>query len=329
MREQESTTPLPGVFATISAGFDLITKHLWLLLFPVIFDIFYWLGPRLRFQTLIEQFLEMLPAEGAVLDLPAQLTTIAPQTNLFTTLSVQLIGIPALMVGLAPETTPIEPQVIELESWLSWFGLFVIFSVVGLLVTAIFYTLIASAISKQTPGMNQMSAGQWGKRAISSWVRLIGLVILFLFIAMILYTPLIIIGSVLLVINPALGSIAALAGIFLMSWVVIALSMAPFGIVLNGRPVVKAVVESTRLVQTHLPSVLYLLIAIFFIGVILDWLLFAVENGTWLTLINIAGHAFVSTALVAAVFIFYRDRYKLMFDPNSSYEIQTLQGNEE
>ena len=160
-------------------------------------------------------------------------------------------------------------------------------------------------------------------------MRLIGLVILFLFIAMILYTPLIIIGSVLLVINPALGSIAALAGIFLMSWVVIALSMAPFGIVLNGRPVLKAVVESTRLVQTHLPSVLYLLIAIFFIGAILDWLLFAVENGTWLTLINIAGHAFVSTALVAAVFIFYRDRYTLMFDPNTSYEIQTLQGNEE
>ena len=168
MREEESTIPLPGIIATISAGFDLITKHLWLLLIPMILDVFYWLGPRLRFQTLIEQLIDKLPAEAEVLDLAAQLTTVAPQTNLFTTLSVQLLGVPALMVGLAPETTPINSQIIEVESWSSWFGLFMVFSAVGLLVTAVFYTLIAFAVSRQTPGINQMSAGQWGKRAISA-----------------------------------------------------------------------------------------------------------------------------------------------------------------
>ena len=73
MHEQEKSTTLPGIFATISAGFDLTARHLWLLLLPVILDIFYWLGPRLRFQNLItqltEQMLEMLPAEAEVLAL--------------------------------------------------------------------------------------------------------------------------------------------------------------------------------------------------------------------------------------------------------------------
>ena len=325
MREQERTTTLPGVFATISAGFDLTARHLWLLLLPAILDVFYWLGPRLRFQTLLEQLLNMLPAEAEVLDLSTQLADIAPHTNLFTTLTVQLIGVPALMVGLAPQTTPLTSQNIEVSDWSSWFGLFLIFTVIGLLLTAVFYSLIALAIAGQSAEVSRLTAGQWGKRVLSSWLRLIGLALIFLFIAMILYIPLIIVGTILFLINSTLGSIALLAGPFLLVWVIIILSMAPYGIILYGRPLLRAVIESVRLVQAHLPSVIYLLFSILLIGAVLDWLLFAVENGTWLTMVNIMGHAFVSTALIAAVFIFYRDRYAAMFGADTVYEARTLQ----
>ena len=60
-------------------------------------------------------------------------------------------------------------------------------------------------------------------------------------------------------------------------------------------------------------AVVFFLFAIFIIGTLLDWLLIMVENGSWFTLVNIAGHAFVSTAIVAAFFIFYRDRYTATF----------------
>jgi hypothetical protein len=149
--------------------------------------------------------------------------------------------------------------------------------------------------------------------------------LIFLLIVAILYIPLIMVGTILFLINSTLGSFALLAGLFLIAWVVIALSMAPYGIVLNGRPLLRAVVESLRLVQANLPSVIYLLFSVFLIGALLDWLLFAVENGTWLSLVNIVGHAFVSTALIAALFIFYRDRYTAMFEPDAVYEIGSLQ----
>jgi len=195
----------------------------------------------------------------------------------------------------------------------------------GLFLTAAFYTLVALAVSKGTPEMKQLNAMQWVKWVLVSWLRLIALVLLFIFIVMILFIPLVIVGSILFMINATLGTIALLTGAFLVSWVIIALSMAPVGIVLNGRPLLSAVVESLRMVQAYLPSVVYLLFAVLLIGTLLDGLLFAVENGTWLTLVNILGHAFVSTALVAAIFIFYRDRYAVMFGPGSPYEIQPLQ----
>lgn len=320
MREQERTTTLPGVLATIAAGFDLTARHLWLLLLPVILDTFYWLGPRLRFQTLIEQLLAVLPKETEVLDLASQLGQVAPQTNLFTTLTVQLVGVPALMVGSAPEKTPLASRVIDVDSWLTWFGLLATFTVIGLLLTAVYYTLIASAVKKRPFAEEQLNPGQWAKRAITSWLRLMGLLLLFLSILMILYIPLIIIGTVLFLINSTLGSISLLLGPFLAIWIVIYFSLAPQGIVLNGRPLLRAVIESVRLVQANLPSILLLLLAVFFVGAILDWLLFSVENGSWFTLVNILGHAFVSTALVAAIFIFYRDRYQVLLDPVAAFE---------
>jgi hypothetical protein len=329
MREQERTTTLPGVLATIAAGFDLTARHLWLLLLPVILDTFYWLGPRLRFQTLIEQLLAMLPEEAEVLDLASQLGQVAPQTNLATTLTVQLVGVPALMAGFSPKNTPVASQVIDVDNWLTWFGLFATFTVIGLLLTAVYYTLIASAVKKQSLTEGQLNPGKWAKRAVSSWLRLIGLLFLFLSIIMILYIPLIMIGTILFMINSTLGAVSLLLGPFLAIWIVIYLSLAPQGIVLNGRPLLRAVIESIRLVQANFPSILLLLIAMFFIGAILDLLLFSVENGSWLTLVNILGHAFVSTALVAALFIFYRDRYQVLLDPDAAFESRPLQNSEQ
>lgn len=321
MREQESTRPLPGIFATISAGFDLTAHHLWLLLIPVVLDLFFWLGPRLRFEALITGLLEMLPSEAEGLDQITQLASVASQTNLFTTLSVQLIGVPVYLAGLAPEQTPIHPATVDVGSWSSWAGLVIIFTVIGLLLTAVYYTLIAVCLGSEegVPG-HQTAADHWVKRALVSWMRLLGLMLIFAIVTLILYAPVVIVGSILWLINPALGSLAVMGGLFLVTWVIVMLCMAPFGIVLNGRPVLRAVGESVRLVQKNFSTVIFLLFTIFLIGTLLDWLLVLVENGSWFTVVNIVGHAFVSTALVAALFIFYRDRYTRMFEPQAVLE---------
>ncbi|MDX1415756.1 MAG: hypothetical protein R3293_16280 [Candidatus Promineifilaceae bacterium] len=318
MQEQKQISTLPGVFATLAAGFDLIAKHLWLLLIPVILDVFYWLGPRLRFQELIRGMLALLPEEADLLDVGSQLAELAPRTNLFTTLSVQLIGVPALMVGQVPEKTPLTPPVFEVSSWLNWIGLFTAFSLIGLFLTALLYTLVAYALSRDSHHSSPIILSYWAKRVGKSWIRLIGLVIIFFIIMMAIYIPLIVISTLLFLINSTLGTLFILAGPLILVWIAIFFFLAPFGIVLNNRPVLKALYESFRLVQANLASALLMLIAILLAGTVLDWILFAVENGTWLTFINILGHAFVSTSFIAALFIYYRDRYTSLFDPEKN-----------
>ena len=43
----------PGLVATLAKGFDTIANHIWVIILPVVLDVFLWLGPKLRIQELI------------------------------------------------------------------------------------------------------------------------------------------------------------------------------------------------------------------------------------------------------------------------------------
>jgi hypothetical protein len=135
MRDREKNTPVLGVAATIAAGFDLTAKHFWLVLLPTLLDAFFWLGPRLSFRTLLERMVSLWPAGASLEEMSGRLLALASQTNLFTSLSVPVLGVPALMVGIMPEKTPLMPPIIEVENVPLLFLLFVIFNLVGLLLT--------------------------------------------------------------------------------------------------------------------------------------------------------------------------------------------------
>lgn len=309
MQETKKSTQLPGVFATVAAGFELTSKHLWLLILPVVLDIFLWIGPRLRFEELIMQALALVPDEVMLADLSGQLAEVAPRTNLFTTLSVQLMGVPALMVGSGSEQLPISPTVVEVASWSNWVLLFLVFTFTGLLLTAIYYTMVGAVVSKNT---STLDGAQWLRQTLVHGGRLLGLALAFLLMVLVVYIPLMVMGTIMFLISSALASLVILIGPFLVMWIVIYLSLAPAGIVINERPVFRAMIESARMVQTHLRTALLLFLTLLLGSTLLDWVLLLAETGTWLTLVNIAGHAFVSTAFLAALFIFYRDRYRML-----------------
>ena len=96
VQKQDKTTALPGVFATVSAGFELTTRYLWLMLIPALLDLFLWLGPRLSFRALIESTLEtslaLLPTDVMTID-PQLILETAGRLNHFAYLSVSLLGL--------------------------------------------------------------------------------------------------------------------------------------------------------------------------------------------------------------------------------------------
>jgi len=311
-RQKENTTPLRGVWQTIAAGFDLTSKHLWLVILPVILDCFLWLGPRLSGRLLIEQFVGMLPADPTLADLNSQLLALAPRTNLFTSLSVPLAGIPALMVGVTPEKTPLTPQVIELNSVGLWLGLFLVLTLAGVLLTAVYFVLIARAVRSSSGVAKASGSGMdlWA-RIGRMWLNFLALGVLLLILGFILYVPLLPIALLLGVISPVFGALVVLLGPVILLWVIIYLFFAPHGLAMYGRSLYQAVSESLLLVRTHFASTLGLLLVVFIIRNLLGMVLLIADDGSWLTLASIMGHAFVMTSLTAATFIFYRDRHPL------------------
>jgi hypothetical protein len=308
MQKQEQKHTSMGVWSALSTGFDLTAKHPWLLLLPILVDVFIWIGPRLRFQAIIEQLVANLPPEAEMMEISQQLLEIGPLTNLFSVLSVPLIGVPALLTGLTPEKTPLPVMFLDVRTGGEWLALIFFLSLVGLFFTAVYYVTISSAVRKVRDGDEHATSSGWLAWIGGSWFRLLGLALLFFMLSLIIYIPISIMGALSFMINATLGTLVLLIAPFVLIWIIIYLSFAPPGITLNNRPLFQAVKESIQLVQGNLPIVLTLLLFTLLTGILLDWLLIMAENGTWLTIFNILIHAFVNTGFVAAFFVLYQNR---------------------
>lgn len=294
----------PGLIATLSAGFDLTSHHLWLITLPLFLDIFYWVGPRLSVQNIVEESARVLGTEPALSEMISQIVDLASQINLFTSISIPLIGIPALMSGGIPTQTPLSPALMEVESVSDWLFLFIGFSVIGLLLTATYLGLISFALADQNNDL-QFHIGQFLRHILLNTARLFLLGVVFVFALFIVWIPLLPIAVILGLIANNLFIAVLLFGFVI---VAITLVLAVPAIVYRGRSVLVAVRDSIRLVYKNtMPTVnMLLLVILISSGTNLLWRL--ADDGSWLTLVSIAGHAFVNTALVTAIFIYYRDR---------------------
>jgi len=313
MQKQSTTVALPGVFSTLSAGFELTTRYLWLILLPAALDFFLWLGPRLSFRPLIESIAAQMPTQAMPIDFAPLLETAAARLNHFTYLSVTGMGVPALMTGLIPEKTPVQPETIMRDGLGAWFGYLILFTLGGLLLTAIYYSLIAYALRRVGASAAGTSAPfvahRFIQRTIRTWLRLMGLAILFLILTLIIVFPVALVAGFMSLISQAIGTVFLMGGLMLIIWVAMFLSYAPQGMTLNPRPLPQALIESVILFRANLPASLSLLFVVVLIRRLLETLLLSADSGTWVTGINLLAHAYISTALIAALFIFYRDRY--------------------
>lgn len=320
-KEDEGTTTLPGIFTTVVAGLDIVTAHLWLVLIPIVMDVFYWIGPQLRARRLVLELAALLEEVGAMSEMGKWLTEIAGHTNLFTVISVPYLGVPGLMAGLImPESTPIQPRAIEIGGggeWLQWFfGL----SLLGLVVATVYHALIARAVCVQDmercPLLRDPSAGA---TADSAWrrflrqlpayaLRVIGLALTIILILTVVYLPLLLFASILALLSPAVSSLVMLMGMMFILWLLFYLSFSLHGILLADRSILRAVLGSIRLVRLHWLQALVLFLLVVVVRNLLSWVWLTVDTGSWLTAASIAGYAFVNSSLIAATYIFFRDR---------------------
>lgn len=302
--EQQPQAP-PGIIATLTAGFELTTAHIWLILLPIFLDLLYWLGPRVGVAQLSDRLLSPLLVEPSAQEATRQIMDMASGVNMLTSLSVPLIGIPALMGGVIPEETPLAPQIYEVDGLVMLLALQLGLSLLGLLLAAVYLSLISLALQDDLEKPGGPAAFLAG--AFRSAVRLFGLGLIFLIVLLMVWLPLVPIALLVSLLAGGLALFVMLAGFVLVATY---LSMSIPGIVLKRRPVLLAVWESVRLVHRNASQTILLLLIVALVSAGTNQLWRLADDGSWLTTVSIAGHAFISTALAAAFFVFYRDRWQ-------------------
>jgi hypothetical protein len=95
-------------------------------------------------------------------------------------------------------------------------------------------------------------------------------------------------------------------------WLILPLAFSPQGIFVHQYRMFDSVKASFRLIRKTLPTSVLFILAAFFLSKGLDLLWMAPGESSWLTLVGIAGHAFVTTGLLSASFVYYRDAERWM-----------------
>jgi hypothetical protein len=109
---------------------------------------------------------------------------------------------------------------------------------------------------------------------------------------------------------PSLGSFPLLIIGSLLVWLLLPLVFSPHGIFFGELKAIRSIVLSLRFVRRIMTPVSMFLIIIILLSFGLDSLWATPPTNSWMLLIGIFGHGFISSGLLAATFVFYRDGLK-------------------
>jgi len=190
------------------------------------------------------------------------------------------------------------PLTIELESGSTILIWLLVFLVIGLFIGSVYFSLVANAVGgKDQPLYLDRILKQTGQSFFLSLILGTAVALLALPVSCLL-------SSIMLII-PSLGTFPFILMGMIAVWVILPLAFSPHGIYLNELKATKSIVTSVRLVRSLMSATGSFFMLLIFIGYGLDVLWSTPEANNWMLLVGIIGHAFVSTGLLAASFIYY------------------------
>jgi hypothetical protein len=303
--EPAKLPPPPGLLASLMAGFDSVATHIAVILPPVLLDLFLWLGPHLRMKGFLQPLIDRLPAlasafPSSIPDLPsvqAAWATIADQFNLFIILRTFPVGVTSLLSFVMPAQNPAGvPLSLDAGSFIGILGWALILLLMGWMIGALYYYWVSKV------ALQPEARSLWRSLRQSVMLSLIWIGALFFF-----GLPALLILSLLAAISPILAQVVLFAGALVLIWLVMPIFFSAHGIFSMQLDALRSILNSLRMVRFTLPNTGLFLLAFLILNQGLNFLWNTPSVDSWLMLIGIAGHAFVSTALLAASFVYYRD----------------------
>ena len=307
-----------GVIESLQQGFHFLNRHLWLLLPPVLLDLFLWLGPRVTIGPVIDRFLALYEASPS--ELPADFTQnmevsldilrqIGGSVSLLSLLAGLLTRIPSLLSRLDYQSQ-LEPvgKVIVLDDVQTAALLVLILIPLGILIGSFWLTQTAFALQNRA-WLSLAFLRRWG------WVWLnLNLYLLVLMLAGIGLGFLMLLVALTMLFLGNLGMIVyTLTWILVIGfviWLSIGLYFVVYGIALDGVNLARAAWRSLNVVGRNAVSTLGLLMLVLLLteGFARIWA--GLSDQAWGVALSILGNAYLGVGIVAAGFLFYQSRYQ-------------------
>ena len=313
----------PNVIKSIRNGFDAITKHLILLLFPVGLDLVLWFGPHLQIKSLIEGLIvemnnvsELMPADfGEVMEAGQEIWMVgAERINLLIGLRSLPVGIFSLFTGILPVENPLgTPMFWDVTNLSAAVLIVLLVFLVGLMLGGLYFSAVRQAAlydELKWRGIFQ----DWPRVSLQSGILSLIWIIFFMAI--------LVVGSCaatgITIFSVSLGQMVIILFGVISFWLIFPLIFSPHGIYSEGQKAWKSLLSSIRLTNlTFLKTSLFILLALL-LNQGLNMLWQVPPENSWLMLISVIGHAFVTTGMLSASFVYYQDMNRW------SEEIQSL-----
>jgi hypothetical protein len=300
--EAQTLPPPPGVIGSLRSGFDAIAAHIGIILLPLALDLFLWLGPHVGITNLVQPFLKEFASMPNTAGVKVEdVRAFLESFNVLGILRTFPIGIPSLMSGIMPTQTPWgAPKVLELASVPQLLILSLLLTFAGWCLGALYFRWVAMAA---TPGLKLEEQARAG-RAI---VQTILYALIWTVASWVILIPVSILLSILFMINTVLGQGVLLLLGFLSMWLVVPLFFSPHGIFVRKHNAMVSITSGFHMTRFTLPTSSLFVLTVFLLGVGLNTLWSRPAADTWMVLVGILGHAFVTSALLASSFVYYHN----------------------
>lgn len=303
MRNSDLPPSPPGIIPAFVRGFNAVASQAAVILIPIAFDLFLWLGPRFGIYNLIAPALdemEQLAGESqGLFENMAFFNEFFLNFNAFSALRTFPLGIFSLMSASLSADSPLGVRPLwEASGFLTFMLSIFLMTVVGWLLGGVYFYSVARVTAAGDEEHPSPLRSLFQGTLLSGFWSLLWLLVslpAFLFI------------GVLFLISPALTTIVYMLIALVALWLSVPVFFSVHGIFVNADHLFRSIVKSFRIMRYALPSLGWFVIVAVVLSQGMNFLWRIAPANSWMTLIGIFGHAFISTALLAASFIYYRD----------------------
>jgi hypothetical protein len=303
----ENLPPPPGIINSIKVGFDIIATHITAILLPLLLNLFLWLGPRLRMDALfnlIKADVVLIWKSGGIPaeDIQRAMTlyeTVIPRINLFWIFHTIPIGISSLFLPQKISQTPLgNPAIwqVSAASLLGWMFFLTLFGWIG---GGLYFRSVAW-LSMANTDSQPLSVS----RAI---VQTILISIFWGILSVCIGMPVFLILAIVFQFSSVIANLLVLFLSLASMWVIVPLFFWPHGVFIKQQNVITSIVSSVQMMRFTLPTSSLFVLTVFLLTFGLNFLWSIPPEDSWMTLLGIFGQSFVTTALLAGSFVYYRD----------------------